>query len=732
MKDKKMLKEEEFMKKRGGITRAQFLTLMEWTALGIGCGGLGFITGCGTKSGVEGVGENATTELINTVCRICGPRCGMTATVKGDKIEKLEGWKEFKSKGYLCPMGLSLKEFVYAPDRLKYPMKKEGGSWKRISWEEALDTIAEKLNGIKKEYGAEAVDFHFGKALVAQESRYYMERLCNAFGTPTYSSVGSQCHGAKLIGHKLTYGGIPSPDYKNTQCVIVWGCNPEASNPLAAESILKAKEGGAKLIVIDPVKIPLTKEADVHLQVRPGTDGALALGMLNIIISEDLYDKEFVENWTVGFDKLVDLVKGYSPEKVSEITWVPADMIREAARIYASNNPACICQGNALDLHTNTIQMIRSIAILQAICGNLDVAGGGLVGGGAKLADISLEKKRPEIKPVGSTEHPLFYEFRHQAQANYLPEAILSEKPYLIKAMVVVGGNPLLTGPNANKMEKALKKLDFVVVMDFFMTPTAELADIVLPAATFFERADLVTRGKIMFLDRVIPEYEESWPDWKFIFKLGKKLGYEEYFPWENVEEAFDHRLKPLDITVEKLKKEPLGIALSEKSYKKYEKGGFKTPSKKVEIYSEKLEKFGYDPLPTFVEPNESPISKPDLAEEYPLVLTSGARIPVYMHTMMRNIESLRKMVPDPVININPVKAKELNIEDGNKVIVETPRGSIEVKAKFTKEIDSRVVHVPHGWSDPANVNVLTDDEVLDPISGFPAYKSLLCKVEKA
>ncbi|MDI6891742.1 MAG: molybdopterin-dependent oxidoreductase [Actinomycetota bacterium] len=719
------------MKTKGGLTRAQFLALMEWGALGLSLGGFGFISGCATKSRVKGVGEKSTTELINTVCRICGPRCGMTASIEGDRIEKLEGWKEFKSKGYLCPMGLSLKELVYAPDRLKYPMKKEGNDWKRISWDEALDIIAEKLNGIKKEYGAEAVDFHFGKALVAQESRYYMERLCNAFGTPNYSSVGSQCHGAKLMGYKLTYGCIPKPDYKNTKCIIVWGCNPEASDPLAAESILKAKEGGAKLIVIDPIKISLTKEADVHLQVRPGTDGALALSMLNVIISENLYDKEFVENWTVGFDKLVDLVKGYSPEKVSEIAWIPADMIREAARMYGSNKPACICQGNALDLHTNTVQMIRSVAILQAVCGNLDVAGGGLVESEAKLADISLAEKRPEVKPVGAAEHPLFYEFRYQAQANHLPEAILSEDPYPIRAMVVVGGNPLLTGPNANKMRKALKKLDFVVVMDLFMTPTAEFADIVLPAATFFERADLVTRGKIMFLDKVIPEYEESRPDWKFIFELGKKLGYEEYFPWKDAEEAFDHRLAPLGITVEQLKKEPLGIALSEEGYKKYEKNGFKTPSKKVEIYSEKLEKFGYDPLPVYVEPNESPVSKPNLAEEYSLVLTSGARIPVYMHTMMRNIKSLRKMVPDPVLNINPKKAKELKIEDGDGVVVETLRGGIEVKAKFTKEIDPRVVHVPHGWSDPANVNVLTDDEVLDPISGFPAYKSLLCRARK-
>jgi len=656
----------------------------------------------------------------------------------GDKIVRIEGDREHPlSRGYLCPKGEAIMQLVYAPDRLMYPLQREGDGWRRISWDKALDLIADRLKEVKASYGAEAVVIHKGQAVGIGEIKSYIRRFCNLFGTPNFSSSGSQCHVATVMGNVLTLGYLPVPDYENARCIMVWGSNPAASNPLNARTIFESQRRGAKLIVIDPAATAMAERADIYIRIRPGSDGALALGMLNVIISEGFYDKEFVEKWTVGFDKLVELIKGYPPERVEEITWVPAGVIRQAARVYGTTRPACIKLGNALELHTNAVQSIRAISILQAVTGNLDVPGGALMRRGARLLDITLRERRPSnVKPIGASEHPLFCQFRAEAQANLIPEAILTGRPYPVEAMIIVGANPVLTFPNAQKTQKALRELDLLVVMDLFMTETAKLADIVLPAATFLERTELCDYGRfgavprLALLSRVIPERGECWPDWRFWFELAKRMGYGEHFPWRDVEEAIDFQLKPLGLTVEGLKKEPMGVAYPRNGYKKYEKRGFRTPSGKVEIYSERLEKFGYDPLPLYHEPDESPVSTPDVAKDYPLILTSGARVLEYVHSRLRNLPHLRRKVPEPWVEIHPQTAMQLGIKDGEKVIVESARGSIEVKARITQGLNPRVIRIPHGWS-KANVNILTDDGARDPVSGFPALRSLLCRIRK-
>jgi len=677
-------------------------------------------------------------QRVETVCRLCFAKCGMDLYLEEGKVIGVKGSSNNpRNQGYLCSKGKAVTELLYAPDRLRYPMEKKSNTWKRISWDKALDTIAKRLKEIKEKYGAEAVVIHMGQAGVAQDIGGYIQRFCNVFGTPNFSSAGSQCHVAKVIGNALTYGCLPTPDHRNTNCIIIWGSNPAFSSPLAMKSILKAKEKGAKLIVIDPRVTPLARKADMHMQIRLGTDGALALGMLNVIISENLYEQEFVKDWTVGFDKLIELAKEYSLEKVAEITWIPASAIRKTARLYGTTKPACIMLGNALEHHTNAVQGIRAISILQAVTGNLDVPGGALFNQGAPLANISLSREHhSKVKPVGVVEHPLFDEFVCQAQANLLSETILSSKPYPVKGMIVTGANPILTWPNAEKTKKALKSLEFLVVMDLFMTETAKLADMVLPAATFLERTEFCDYGRFGtvpcagLISRAISQQEECWSDWKFWSELARKMDYGEFFPWNNIKEAVDFRLKPLGITVKQLKKEPSGVVYGRKEYRKYEKEGFKTSSGKVEIYSEKLKKLGYDPLPVYNEPDESPASKPDLAKEYPLILTTGARVLEYVHSRFRSIPSLRQRVPEPWVEVHPETAEELSIENGEEVIVESLRGSIEIKAKVTEGIDPRVVHIPHGW-DEANANILTDDEARDPISGFPPLRSLLCRVRK-
>jgi anaerobic selenocysteine-containing dehydrogenase len=496
-------------------------------------------------------------------------------------------------------------------------------------------------------------------------------------------------------------------------------------------------ENGVKLIVVNPRKTPLAKRADIHAQLRPGTDSALALGLLNVIISEQLYDKQFVEEWTVGFDSLVEHVKKYPPEEMERITWVPADSIRQFARIYATSKPACISLGISLEHCTNGIQAIRAITTLIAITGNHDIPGGNRCID--PLSRISVRvKEKVSAKPFND-KYPLFMgPLGGEVPVHSLPEVILTEKPYPIKALIVQGGNPVIQWPNASRVIEAFKKLDLLVCMDFFMTETADLAHIFLPACTFLERTEIrpLYQAYLPLCSLRVPAIEpvgESLPDWKFWFELGKRMGYEEYFPWEDIEQATNYYLEPSGITMRALKHNPQGIFWGDKdSVRRYREKGFPTPSHKVEVYSENMGKLGYDPLPTYHEPAESPISQPDLAKEYPFILIAGSRINVYTHSRYRNVTTLRKRYPEPLMGINAEDAEKLSINEGDMVVVESPRGSIKIKAQVTDDIPPGVIHVDYGWGGEANVNYLVDDTALDPISGFPGFKSSLCRVRKA
>ena len=680
-------------------------------------------------------------KVVKTACRMCNVNCGINVYVRDGKIVKVKGMPEHPlNHGVICPKGLTIKEYVYSPDRLKHPMKKkEDGTWERISWDEALDIIASKLKEIREMYGARAVSIYTGEGIGYQERKWLAQRFCDVYGTPNFTHDSSVCWAAGAMGCFLTYGRMTFPDYKNANCIVIWGSAPSASKPHDVKLLLKAKERGAKLITIDPRSTYFSKRADFHARIRPGTDCALALGMMNVIISEGLYDREFVEKWTAGFDKLVELVKHYSPEKVEEITMVPAPMIRRIAHAYATNKPACIYPGEAPAHHNNAVQTFRAICILEAMTGNIDVPGGNVLSTRLPLASLRLPEKVKE-KPVGAIEHPLYYEFFREGHAMVLPETILTSKPYPVKFLIVSGANPALTWPNSGKVRKALGSLDFLVVIDVFMTETAKLANVVLPATTFLERTDFRDYGALdlkssvpfycMLQKKSIEPLYECWPDWKIWFELARKMGFEEYFQWKDVEEVIDFELKPVGFTVDHLKKSPKGLYYGSLRYKRYEKDGFETPSGKIELYSQRLEDLGYHPLPVHKEPEESPISSPILAKEYPLVLTTGARIPEFVHSQLRNISKLRNAVPEPWLEIHLDTATKLEIEDGDMTIVESKRGCVTIRAKVTKDIIQGVVQIPHGHG-YGDANVLTDDKARDPISGFPAFRSLLCKVTK-
>mgnify|MGYP001026926646 CR=1 FL=1 len=679
-------------------------------------------------------------QVIKSDCILCVSGCGINAYVEDGKLVKVEGMPEHPlNKGGLCPRGENLVEFAYAPDRVKYPMKKENGEWKRISWDEALDTIASKLTRIKEEYGAHALAIFNGSMAVENiELAAFTQRFKGAFGTPNLISVESFCFRIRVIAHLMTFGRFTSEDPLESKCIVLWGNNPDESRWMWAEHIHAAVEKGLKLIVIDPRRTPLAKKG-IHLQIRPGTDAALGLAMLNVIISEGLYDEQFLREWTVGFDELKEHVKQYPPEKVEEITWVPAPEIRKAARIFATVKPACIVPGTSpLAQNGNGLQNERLLCILQTVTGNLDVPGGWAMTPLIRLSDLRLPV---DEEPIGAAEYPVFYKTGGKAvpygQTVVFPEVVLSEKPYPIKALIVTGGNPALTLPDSNKVAEALQKLDLLVVINPFMTETAEMAHIVLPACTFLEKMGLgmvygINAGLpyVLLRKQVVEPPGEAWADWKFWTELARKMGLGEYFPWNTDEEVVAHLLEPSGVTLEQLEENPCGVYYDTKNYKARETFGFRTPSRKIEIYSKALEEAGFDPLPTHREPSQSPVRTPELAKKYPLILITGARMREYTHSQLRNMTQMRRRAPEPLAEVHPSTARKYDIVNGGMIWVETRKGSIKMKAKVTEDIAPLVVSIPHGWAQ-ANANVLTDIENRDPISGYPELKALLCRIRK-
>ena len=680
-------------------------------------------------------------KVTKTVCMLCFMVCGINAYVKDGKLIKIEGMEENPlNRGVLCPRGKGLPEYIYSPDRIKYPMQKVKGNWERITWDEALTTIAAKLQNIKQQYGAHALAVSVGSIGAENvEISGFAQRFRGAFGTPNYFSIEAHCFRSRIMARLMTFGTYPLEDPENSECIVLWGHNPDASEPPLAAKIYSLLDQGLKLIVIDPRKIPLA-EKGLYAQIRPGADCALALGMINVIVNEGLYKKEFVEKYTIGFEQLAKHVKEYTPEVVENLTWIPAEIIKKIARVFAAAKAASIIQGiNTMDQHINGFQNNRAMAILQAITGNYNVPGGWATNPLMRLSDLRI---KVEEDPIGAVEHPLFRSFWGKAspygQQMLLPEAILTEKPYPVKALINCGGNPVLSWPDMKKVRQAFNKLDLLVVMDLFMTETAELADIVLPACSFLEKLGIaynyaLTAGipYAMLSRKIIEPVGESWPDWKFYSELGRRMGYGEYFPWDSDEEVVENFLKSSQVTYEQLKEHTGGVWFGERCYDINAPKQINTPSGKIELYSKTLADAGYDPIPVFVEPTQSSTANPDLVKEYPLLVNTGARLKEYTHYQMRNIHSLKQLAPNPVAEIHPVTAKEYGVADGDEVFIETKNGRIKTKIKVTEDLAPQILNILHGWGGEASANLLTELDVRDPVTGYPELRALAGRIKK-
>ena len=682
-----------------------------------------------------------------TVCRLCSANCLIEANIDQNNNIFAERIKSpYLKKNISCPKLQAVNEIIYSPDRLTDPLlkikKANKPTWEKQSWEIILDLIASKLQYYKKNYGAESICWIRGQAPDWSSTWHYAMRFMNLLGSPNIIGNGSICHAAREFAHIMTYGEMSSPDYKNSKYIIVWGRNDHNSKPRLFENILYAKEQGAKLIVIDPVKTELAQIADSWLQIKPGGDGLFAMAMINVIIKEKLHDQKFVDKWTLGFDRLSQRIDAYSPKIISKIISIDSDVIRTIARLYATTKPACIGEGNGLDMNLEVFQTTRAICILRALTGNIDKKGGDKIPLPIPFRNIELSELLPkDVKPI-TYEYPLFDHFRPtrgNPALGPVTDAIINKKPYPIKVLIIQGTNPVVTVANTKRFLKALDSLDLIIVIDLFMTQTAKYADIVLPTTTSFETTRInfpaLYSNQVVLQDKIINSLGNSWPDWKITFELARRMNFEKEFPWKNVEQAIDYQLEPTGITVKQLRSKPEGIDFQhKKSYLKYLEDGFHTPSKKVEILSEKLQRYGFSGLPSFKLSIEN-YSYYKLKEEYPLLAISGARPNYFVHSQFRNIESLLKHEPEPLVDIHFLDAKERKIENGDLIKIFTPNGSIEMKANVSNIIPPGIIRIPWGWGESNltyNANNLTDDSEKSPITSTTSNRSFMCNISKS
>lgn len=685
---------------------------------------------------------------LRTACRNCHGGCGVIAHVQDGKVIKVEGDPESPiSYGTLCSKGLAVTQMAYHPDRILHPMKKVNGQWERITWDDALDIVAQRFKKVIDGHGPEAIVIGQG---TGRDYESHLYRFANLLGTPNVLTAGHMCYVSRVASTLITCGNLPICDYRgDPKCIVMWGCNPQWSNPDEYKGVdfWKALRKGAKLICVDPRKGFVAKKADLWLQLRPGTDAALALGFHHVILEEELYDKAFVEKHIHGWDAFAARVREYPLERVQDITWVDKTLIRKAARLYAATKPACIHWGVPTEQTNNCADCTRIMTGLMAVTGNLDAPGGNVlyvnpptrtVAEFARHKDLSGEQR---AKRLGGEQ------FKLGARVAFINpkkawDAILTGNPYPLKAGLLCGTNPVVTRANAKEAYEALRKLEFLAVIDFFMTPTADLADIFLPAGTWLEQnhvADNWKRHGFVVARQKCVEIGEAWQDHKIFQELGKRMGQEW---WDTVEDALDWLLEPAGLSWEEFKKK--GWLRGEMVYHKYRERGFSTPTGKVELHSTALEKWGYDPIPKYTEIPESPYSKPELAETYPYILNAGLRTPTFFHSANRMIPWLREIRPDPIVEIHPDTARKHGIEEGDWVHIESPRGRIKMRAKLNDGIDHRVVVAEHGWWFPemkdeghgwdiSNVNILTDNayETLDPAIGSTNLRVCLCNIAR-
>jgi anaerobic selenocysteine-containing dehydrogenase len=801
------------------------------------------------------VTEPAEERKVQTYCALCIARCGAIATVAGHRFVALDPDPSHPTGAALCAKGRAAPELVYSPQRLLYPMRRTrpkgdpDPGWQRISWDEALDTVASAMRRIADAHGPEAVAFSLPSPSTTAivDSANWIRRLMNAFGTPNAVGPNYLCGWARTQATTFTFGvgsvhsgsGGAMADIANSGVLMLCGYNPSGSRITHATATAEALKRGMKLIVIDPRHTGFANKADLWLRVKPGTDGALALGLANMMIQRGWFDRAFLRDWSNGpllvradtgrllterdltpdgserryvawdaasggvvvydpakgryeregaapslegawriataagevvcetaFSLYAALCRRYPSEVVAATCWIDRDQIEAAARLIWSARPVSYYAYAGQEQHANTTQTARAMSILYALTGSFDLEGGNVLFPSvpqAMIAGEDLPGAKTMRPAAGFETRPLGPARTGTIVTDALYDAILDDKPYPIRGLIGWGANLLIGRGNVRRGRAALTALDFFVHADLFLTPTAEVADVVLPVASAFEREALRigfevnedAQSHVQLRQAVVPPRGESRSDIEIVVALAQRLGLGNHFWGGDIAAGFRHQLAPSGLTLEALRAAPGGIKLPLKTqHAKYAQrdasgiaAGFATPSRKVEIYSETLLAHGYPPLPEFIESGAALAPGPELAARYPLVLTC-AKHALFCDSQNRALPSLRRRVPHPEVELHPQTATERGIAAGDWIAIETPQGSIRARARFNTSLDPRVVSGQSGWwqacpelglpgYDPfgetgSNYNLLVGSASLDPVSGTPTHRSGRCEIRPA
>lgn len=728
------------------------------------------------------VAKEAEEIVIPTICHGCsygGYNCGILAHTKRGVLAKVEGNPDHPlNKGRLCAKGQSAVQWVYSPQRLKYPLIRVGergeNRFKRISWDEALNIVADKLKEIKEKYGPECIILAKGQSSSWAGLHHLLwTRFLYSLGSANLSWWGpAVCYGPQLLDHRLTIGGptYARADYDNADLIIEWftgggkgGAARGGEETLDTNlrsvpiKILDRLKKGARLVVINPQLIPLAANNRAYkwLSIRPGTDSALALAMINVIINEELYDKEFVSKWCYGFDKLKEHVQKYSPEWAEKVTDIPTKEIRSLAREYATTKRACIRISESPE--KRDLQSFgMAIPMLIAITGHLDRPGGNVYFlPAARLGfDTFSERLSEDVKKKVLGADKFYIISRGRGVADFLSviEALHTGKPYLPKALLIFGTNPLSTARNPALIVEGLKKIEFIMAVDVAPTPTVRYADIVLPAATRYEcdGEPVLWQNHLTMTNKVIEPLWETRNELEVTLDLARRLGMEKDFWNGDYQAMLNDFLKPVKITTDQLRKNAVkGIYLPRTEWmdkrERYEKHFESLPDRKVQLYNTVLEKHGFEPLPTYKGEPEDPINTPELLKEYPLIFTDEHSSYLNHSSWMRNIPWLREIEKYPYVKINPITAKKYAIKDGDWVEIISPHGKMKAVAWLFAGIRPDTVMGQHGWwqgcdelglaeysplDGGTNPNVLFNWEKRDGVTGNLS-KNTLVKIRK-
>lgn len=784
-------------------------------------------------------GSVDTVRQVPTFCPLCISRCGATATISDGAFIALGPDPAHPTGQAVCLKGKAAPELVNHHDRLLYPLKRtnpkgaDDPGWQRISWDEALDTVAARLTELAGESGPESLVFGSASPSTSamSDSVEWLTRLRRALGSPNLVASMELCGWGRFLASTYTYGdpvpGAYLPDLEQAGCILYWGYNPSVARLAHATATTAALRRGAKLVVVDPRRAGLASKSDHWLRVRPGTDAALALAMTNVMLERGWYDEDFVRRWTnapllvraddgrllrahevlpagdpahyvawdersagpVGydpstgrygadeadlalagsyelrtpngpvtcrpvFDLLAAQCSGTPAEVAQAITGVPAEQIVAAARTLWESRPVAFYTWSGLEQHSNTTQTVRAIGVLYALTGCLDAPGGNVLFASVpanRIDGVEYLTLEQRTKAIGLDERPLGpARFEFVTGSDFYDAALAGRA----RALLNFGTNLVMAHGDSARGRDALAVLDFYVHADLFMNPSAELADIVLPVTSPWEAAALrigfessqAAQSLIQLRTPLTAPRGEARSDLQIIFALALRLGLGEQFFGGDIEAGFRHQLAPTGVTLEQLRAHPEGVRvpLTTRHRKYIESGGFRTPSGKVELYSETFLAAGYSPLPRFDEPGLSPRSRPELAEQFPLVLTSAKPL-WFCESQHRNIASMRRSAPDPQLEIHPETAAARAITAGDWVRICTPHGSVRARAKLNGNLDPSVVCGQHGWwqgcseldlpgyppygPDSANLNLVLGQEPSDPISGSSPLRESICDI---